>query len=176
MTRFDAMPGYYRFIFLHLEPLSEIGPIIMSFHSGPAWFYNELVPPTGPPPEYMDPRATIAIWQLVLCYFLLFLMTSFGFRAIRDALPDRPAAQEKIVGSLLMSLGILDISHIILTFTNLPAENRYTPLQWNTTTHGNLTFVAMLHVSRVCWFLGVGRKRYYYGQSQADIDKAMKAS
>jgi len=169
ITRFDALPGYYRFIFLHLEPLSEIGPIIMAFKSGPGWFYNELTPPTGPPPEYLDPRSSIAVWQLVICYLLLFFMTSLGFRAIRDSLPNNPVAQERIVGALLMSLAMADIVHIIMTFTNLPENIKYLPSQWNTTTHGNLTFVSMLHISRLCWFLGVGRERYYFGQSESQI-------
>ncbi|KAF8807610.1 hypothetical protein BYT27DRAFT_7097872 [Phlegmacium glaucopus] len=175
MTRFDALPGYYRFIFLHLEPLSEIGPIIMAFKSGPGWFYNELTPPTGPPPEYLDPRAAIAVWQLVICYLLLFFITSLGFRAIRDSLPNNPVAQERIVGAILMSIAMADIFNqfcffsMVMTFSNIPEDIKYLPLQWNTTTHGNITFVFILHISRICWFLGVGRERYYFGQSASQI-------
>ncbi|KAJ3510384.1 hypothetical protein NLJ89_g4705 [Agrocybe chaxingu] len=167
MTRFDALPGYYKFIFLYLEPLSEIGPFIMSVKSGPAWFYNELVPPTGPPPVYLDPRTEIAIWQLTICYILLFLIATLGFRAIRDTLPDNPAGQERLVGIILFSLAIADITHMFLTFRSLPPDIKYQPHLWNTTTHGNLTFVGTLHVSRLAWFSGVGRKRYYFGQPSA---------
>jgi len=48
----------------------------MAFKSGPGWFYNELTPPTGPPPEYLDPRASIAVWQLVICEKICFLFMS----------------------------------------------------------------------------------------------------
>lgn len=44
---------------------------------GPSWFYNELVPPTGPPPESMDPRATIAVWQLTICRFRSHILFCF---------------------------------------------------------------------------------------------------
>jgi len=52
--------------------VSEIGPFIGSVLWGPAWFYNELVPPTGPPPTYLDPRAEIGIWQLTICSYYPF--------------------------------------------------------------------------------------------------------
>jgi len=172
MTRFDALPGYYKFIFLYFEPLSEIGPFVTSFIWGPQWFYNELVPPTGPPPEYLDPRSTIAVWQLTICYLLLCFMTSLGYRAVRDTLSDNPAGQEKLMGVFLISLAIADLTHIYLTFVSLPQDIKYLPLQWNTTTHGNLSVVFLLHLSRVAWFLGIGRKRYYFGQTQV---KAIEA-
>ena len=37
---------------------------------------------------------------------------------------------------------------MFLTFIHLPGDIKYQPLQWNTTTHGNITFIVFLHVSR----------------------------
>jgi len=172
MTRFDALPGYYKLLFLHLEPLSLLGPFIQSCLWGPAWFYNELVPPKGPPPIDLDPRAQIGIWQLLTCYVSIFLITAILFRVIRDDLSHDPVTQEKMIAAFLLPLAIADQTHIFLTFTHLPADIRYLPLQWNLTTHGNITIVSILNVSRLCWFLGVGRKRYYLGRSQEDINSS----
>ncbi|KJA29380.1 hypothetical protein HYPSUDRAFT_32802 [Hypholoma sublateritium FD-334 SS-4] len=165
MTQFDTLPGYYKFIFLYFEPISEVGPLIGSLMYGPSWFYNELTPSSEPPPTDLDPRAAIAIWQLSICYLLLFLIQSFGYRAVRDTLKNNLAGQERIMGVFLGSLAMADIVHLTLTFINLPQESKYSPSEWNTTTHGNLTVVFLLHVSRISWFLGVGRTRYYFGQS-----------
>lgn len=46
-----------------------------------------------------------------LGYFLLGLISSFVFRAIRDALPNNPAAQERILGASFLALAIADVSH-----------------------------------------------------------------
>jgi len=43
----------------------------MTVISGPSAFYNEIIPPTGPPPENMDPRAAMAIWQLSISTLIL---------------------------------------------------------------------------------------------------------
>ena len=53
------------------------------------------------------------ICSLSLGYFLLSLISSFVFRAIRDALPDNPAAQERILGASFLALGIADVSHLL---------------------------------------------------------------
>jgi hypothetical protein len=102
----------------------------MTLISGPSAFYNEVIPPTGPPPENMDPRAAMAIWQLsistlilhdvpsgsririyfIIGYLLLFLLTSLGYRAARDALRNDPVSQERIVGGLMTALAIIDVS------------------------------------------------------------------
>ncbi|KAF9056391.1 hypothetical protein BJ165DRAFT_510430 [Panaeolus papilionaceus] len=174
MKPYPALPGYYKFLFLYLEPISEVGPFVMSLKEGASWFYNELVPPTGPPPKDLDARAVIAIWQLAICYMLIFVITSLIFRSIRDSFQDRLDLQEKMTGTLLFCLGLADVTHMTLTYIYLPEEWKYNPWMWNTTTHGNLTFVVLLHVSRHCWFYGVGRKRYYFGQPAVAETKKVK--
>jgi len=51
----------------------------------------------------------------ILCkgYFLLGLISSLVFRAVRDALPHDPVAQEKIVRASLTALAIADVSVVI---------------------------------------------------------------
>lgn len=41
------------------------------------------------------------------------LISSFVFRAVRDALPDNPAAQERILGASFLALGTADVSHFL---------------------------------------------------------------
>lgn len=131
MSNFAALPGFYRFLFLYLEPVSTIAPaFIVSLFHGPSWFLHQLIPSTEPVPtaQPLDPRALMAIWQLTNCtylhyltqkniyslflgYFLLSLISSFVFRAIRDALPNNPAAQERILGASFLALAIADVRH-----------------------------------------------------------------
>jgi hypothetical protein len=71
----------------------------------------------------------MAIWQLGNCtfhrlrfcpvltlgptgYLLLGMLSSLVFRAIRDALPGNPAAQERILGASLLALAMADVSHL----------------------------------------------------------------
>ncbi|KAF7796587.1 hypothetical protein EIP86_007768 [Pleurotus ostreatoroseus] len=76
------------------------------------------------------------------------MLSSLVFRAVRDALPDNPAAQERILGASLFAMGVADATHIIATWIGLPVELRYAIADWNPTTHGNITFVVFLMVSR----------------------------
>lgn len=80
------------------------------------------------------------------------------------------------MGGLMIALAIIDIVHAGTTFILLPEEVKYTPRNWNTTTHGNVSFCAILHVTRICWFLGVGRKRYYYGQPDVTLTTSEKSN
>lgn len=45
-------------------------------------------------------------------YFLLGLISSLVFRAIRDALPHDPASQERILGAAFTALAVADVSFI----------------------------------------------------------------
>ncbi|KAL5534697.1 hypothetical protein ACEPAG_1161 [Sanghuangporus baumii] len=168
MSDFPALPGFYKLMYLHIEPISTMTPALLAwFFPGSKWFFDELIPSTSTAPlqDPLDPRSSMAVWQLTNCYLLLGLISSLVFRAIRDALPHDPAAQERILGASLAALAIADVTHIIATFINLPSGIRYDPLAWNATTHGNISFVVVLLSGRLAWFMGIGRKRYYYGQN-----------
>lgn len=133
-------------------------------YPGPAWFHYQLIPSDAPIPTSLDPRSTMAIWQLGNCYMLLSMLSSFVFRAVRDAIPENPAEQERILGASLFAMAVADVTHIIATFVGLPDELRYSPHLWNSMTHGNITTVVVLLAGRIAWFMGIGRKRYYFGQ------------
>ena len=45
----------------------------------------------------------------VIGYFLLGLVSSLVFRAVRDTLPNDPRAQERILGASFLALGIADV-------------------------------------------------------------------
>ncbi|KJA29379.1 hypothetical protein HYPSUDRAFT_32799 [Hypholoma sublateritium FD-334 SS-4] len=162
---FPALPGIYRLLFLYLEPISTITPALMVwFFPGASWFYHQLIPSASPVPvASLEPKALMAIWQLTNCYFLLGLISSLVFRAVRDALPNNPAAQERILGASFLALGIADLTHIFATFLGLPPDLKYAPGLWNSMTHGNITFVIVLFSFRFAWYAGIGRKRYYFG-------------
>ena len=44
-----------------------------------------------------------------LGYLLLGMLSSLVFRAARDALPDNPAAQERIIGASLFAMAVADV-------------------------------------------------------------------
>ncbi|KIM47993.1 hypothetical protein M413DRAFT_217406 [Hebeloma cylindrosporum] len=162
---FPALPGIYRVLFLYLEPISTIAPVVMVWLSpGASWFHHQLIPSALPAPTAsLEPRTLMAVWQLTNCYFLLGLLSSLAFRAIRDALPNNAVAQERILGASFLALGIADLTHIFATFFGLPADLQYTPSTWNSMTHGNITVVIALFIFRLAWYLGIGRTRYYFG-------------
>jgi hypothetical protein len=78
---------------------------------------------------------------------------------------------------------------ILVTFLGLPQELQLNPFAWNPMTHGNISIVIVLLAGRyvrrttfghrlitlfrLAWFMGIGRKRHYYGQTTAS--KAQKA-
>ncbi|EUC53818.1 transmembrane protein, putative [Rhizoctonia solani AG-3 Rhs1AP] len=154
-----ALGGLYKFVFLHLEPVSTITPAIATFIlPGSTWFYNQLVPGLTPAPDSgVDVRARMAVLQLANCYMLLGLISSFVFRAIRDSLPQNPIAQENIIKATLIALAIADVTHVLGTFVTLPSHVAYAPGTWNATTHGNITFTLFLFLTRVAWMLKIGR-------------------
>ncbi|TFK40942.1 hypothetical protein BDQ12DRAFT_720677 [Crucibulum laeve] len=171
---FPALPGFYRLLFLYLEPMSTITPAIMVWvFPGAGWFLHQLIPAaTATPSGSLEPRIQMAIWQLSNCYFLLGLISSLVFRAVRDSLPGNPIAQERILGASFTALGIADLTHIIATFVGLPSELKYAPTNWNSMTHGNITVVIVLFIVRIAWFMGIGRQRYYYGVYPVKHDKS----
>ncbi|KAF9471302.1 hypothetical protein BDN70DRAFT_888280 [Pholiota conissans] len=170
---FPALPGIYRLLFLYLEPVSTLTPaVIVWLFPGASWFYHQLIPSPLPVPSHtLDPSTQMAVWQLVNCYLLLGLISSLVFRAVRDALPNNPAAQERILGASFLALGIADLTHIAATFIGLPPDLKYSPAKWNSMTHGNISSVVVLFLFRLAWYLGFGRTRYYFGKSQARLEK-----
>ncbi|KII86495.1 hypothetical protein PLICRDRAFT_44089 [Plicaturopsis crispa FD-325 SS-3] len=167
MGDFPALPGFYKTFYLHIEPVSTLAPALLVFlFPGAGWFHSQLVPDASSTPKApLDDRTTMAVWQLANCYMLLCLISSFVFRAVRDALPNNPVAQERILGASFTALAIADATHIAASFIGLPENLRYNPTAWNATTHGNISFVVLLLGGRLAWFFGIGRKRYYYGQT-----------
>ncbi|KAI0042240.1 hypothetical protein FA95DRAFT_1682648 [Auriscalpium vulgare] len=165
MSDFPALPGLYQALFLYIEPASTILLFFMIWLvPGAAWFHHELIPDGTPAPAALDDRTTMVIWQLGNCCLLFAMLSSFVFRAVRDALPENPAAQERILGAHLFCMTIADATHIGATFAGLPEYLRYTPQSWNAMAHGNISYVVVLLLVRTAWFLGIGRQRYYFGQ------------
>ncbi|KDQ54964.1 hypothetical protein JAAARDRAFT_160320 [Jaapia argillacea MUCL 33604] len=166
MSDFPALTGFYNLLFLHLEPASTILPAFMAWvFPGANWFHHQLIPSsTSPVPSgFLEGRSVMAIWQLGNCYLLLGLLSTLVFRAVRDALPNNPAAQEQILGASFTAMALADATHIVASWIALPSDIRLNPAGWNPMTHGNITVVIFLLCSRLAWFKGIGRKTYYYG-------------
>ncbi|KAI0089872.1 hypothetical protein BDY19DRAFT_941257 [Irpex rosettiformis] len=172
---FPALTGFYRFLFLYLEPALTALPCLLIWTlPGAAWFHHGLIQDDRPSPSSTiipDARTHMAILQLGNCYLLLGMLSSLVFRAVRDALPGNPVAQERIIGASLFAMAVADLTHIIATLVGLPSDLRYAVGHWNATTHGNVTFVVFLLVSRTAWFLGIGRKSYWFCKSKATVRK-----
>ncbi|KAI0706211.1 hypothetical protein BC835DRAFT_1260788 [Cytidiella melzeri] len=182
---FPALTGFYRFLFLYFEPAITALPCLFIWTlPGAAWFHHGLLPDDTPPPSSTvipDARTHMTVLQLGNCYLLLGMLSSLVFRAVRDALPGNPIAQERILGASLLAMAVADVSTfvgsnwviridvIIATMVGLPEDLRYAVGSWNATTHGNITFVVFLLVSRTAWFLGIGRTSYYYGRSKTTV-------
>ncbi|KAF9535800.1 hypothetical protein CPB83DRAFT_842361 [Crepidotus variabilis] len=159
-----SLQGYYKVLFQYLETYSLLGPIIGSLAWGPQWFYNELIPSNDPPRNDLEVNAQMATWHLVVAYTIMFTLTALAYSTVRDSLAHDLALQEKFTGVIIGALAVGDLLHTTATFRTLPLDIRYAPGSWNTTTHGNISFCVLLHLSRISWFLGVGRQRYYFGQ------------
>ncbi|EIM88363.1 uncharacterized protein STEHIDRAFT_167669 [Stereum hirsutum FP-91666 SS1] len=173
----NVLPGAYGALFLWLEPVSTVAPAFLTwFFPGVRWFHHQLIPSSAPVPSILDARSTMAIFQLVNCYMLLGLLESLGFRAVKDALPDNPKAQERIIGASLFAMAVADVTHIMASFIGLPDDLKYDFASWNPMTHGNISFVVFLLGMRIAWFVGVSRKTYYYGKHATKIEKDSKAS
>ncbi|KAF9015382.1 hypothetical protein BDQ17DRAFT_1230041 [Cyathus striatus] len=156
-----VLTGYYKLLFLYLEPLSSLCPILMVRFSGPEKWYNTFVPGMQPA-RSLEPGTEMAIWQLANSYFALCLVSTFMLRAVRTALPKDLVAQERIIGATLMALGTADIFSVLISWALLPQDTKYSPSTWSSTTHGNITFCSMLLISRIGWLYGVGRKLQFY--------------
>lgn len=46
-------------------------------------------------------------------YMLLGLLESLGLRAVKDALPDNPRAQEQIMGATLFAMAVADVCIVL---------------------------------------------------------------
>ncbi|KDN39586.1 hypothetical protein RSAG8_08742, partial [Rhizoctonia solani AG-8 WAC10335] len=91
-------------------------------------------------------------------YSTIGMLSAFGFRAVRRALPNNPVAQEQIIGATLAVLATADITHIVATVAALPWEVVSNPSIWNGTTYGNLVGSAFFFVLRMAWFTDLGRQ------------------
>ncbi|XP_006454526.1 hypothetical protein AGABI2DRAFT_189782 [Agaricus bisporus var. bisporus H97] len=169
---FAALPGIYRLVFLYIEPLTTFIPFLFVWITpGAKWFFREQVPYDIPASTPLDDRTYMVVTQLVNCYMLLGLLSSFVFRAVRDTLPNNPAAQERILGASFLALAIADATHVLATFIGLPENLRFSPQHWNVMTHGNITTTTLYLVTRVAWFMGIGRTRFYFGQKKSQRAK-----
>ncbi|TFK66851.1 hypothetical protein BDN72DRAFT_899479 [Pluteus cervinus] len=166
---FPVLTGFYWFMYFIMEPLSLIGPLVtvwLDSGKGPLWFWNELIPSAPYITGTEDARAITAVWQMTNTYTLMAIGLVAGYMTIRDRVPDL-ADQEKSVGIVLAPLAIGDLTHVLATWYALPDDLRWNLSGWNLMIHGNISFVVLLFAGRAAWFLGIGRKSYYFTVTDA---------
>ena len=59
--------------------------------------------------SYSYAELVIIILNFIPGYLLLGMLSSLVFRAVRDALPENPAAQERIIGASLFAMAVADV-------------------------------------------------------------------
>lgn len=57
-------------------------------------------------------------------YLLLGMISTFVFRAVRDALPGNPAAQERIMGASFLALALADVTQCVSYLCHEFAQHR----------------------------------------------------
>ncbi|QRW05018.1 hypothetical protein RhiLY_04017 [Ceratobasidium sp. AG-Ba] len=100
----------------------------------------------------------MALGQLVNAYAVIGMLSAFGFRTVRKALPHDPIAQDRIIGASLTVLTVADVSIIAATVAALPWDVVANPSIWNGTVYGNIVGSAFFFVLRMSWFAGIGRE------------------
>ncbi|KAG8976053.1 hypothetical protein FRC05_004684 [Tulasnella sp. 425] len=160
-SKLHVLPHVYFLIFNIIEPAMTTAAAVMAIGTSD-WYYNETLPSDGKPAAGLTLRAQLIVRQLGNCYFLLGLISLCVFSAIRGAVPNNPAAQEKLVGGLLTALAIADLTHVGLSVLGMPLDLVFQPSRWNGIVHGNITVTIGLFLCRMAWFAGIRRNSYYY--------------
>ncbi|KAG9310304.1 hypothetical protein JVU11DRAFT_9425 [Chiua virens] len=186
-----VLPGFYRALFLYIEPLSTIAGTVMTwFFPGAEWFHSQLIPAVSSSGA-LDAPTVMALRQLGNCMIAICNPSRYSslssfcrlsvdrydiltlIRAIENTLPNNPEAQECILGASMTALAFCDVRRsALVTWIGLPVELRLAFGSWNPMTHGNITFSLFLFATRLAWFAGIGRQRFYYGKTARESRKS----
>ncbi|XP_014552951.1 hypothetical protein COCVIDRAFT_108928 [Bipolaris victoriae FI3] len=140
-----AIPGFYRFVFLWIEPCSILlGAVYAACFQTT---YLDLTMHAPSAPDALVPIPTkIVLTQLANMYLGLAFLEASVLRATPDV---------KVWKTFLIGLLLADFGHLY-TVLPLGAQIYWSFWDWNAIDMGNIPFVYMLAVTRICLLLGVG--------------------
>jgi hypothetical protein len=141
------IPLYYRLFFLYIEPLSALlGAIAAGAYPGN---YLALTEHTAADDVIPLPLGMhVSLRQLANMYLLF---------TLNEALVLRVTSDQRVWRALLLNLAIADVGHLV-SVAPMGAAVYYDVARWNAMDWGNVPFVYVGLLSRVCFLLGWGVK------------------
>ncbi|KAF2845901.1 hypothetical protein T440DRAFT_407032 [Plenodomus tracheiphilus IPT5] len=142
-----AIPRFYRFVFLWLEPASIFVGAVYAFFMQ-STYLNLTHAATAPRPP-VPTSVAIVMAQLANLYLGL---------AILEASILRTTSERSVWTCTLIGLLIADLGHL-LSVRALGTSIYWQYRRWNAIDWGNVPFVYFLAATRICMLLGVGFRR-----------------
>lgn len=139
-----ALPAYYSFFFLILEPISALAGAYMAYFQPSN--YLTLTTPFTPSPADIPLSTNIVLAQLANLYLLF---------AINEALVLRSTSDLKVWKTVLFGLLVADLGHLY-SVKGLGLEGYWRFWDWNVMAWGNVGFVYAGALMRVCFLTNVG--------------------
>jgi len=144
-----SLPLYYRAFFLFLEPISALAGFAMAFFR-PSQYLALTDPPfLSSTSNIPIPVSThIVLHQLANLYFLFAFNEAFILRSTSDM---------RVWRTLILGMLIADFGHLWSVSGHAMGSGIYWKIwQWNAMDWGNVGFVYVGILSRVCFLMGVG--------------------
>ncbi|KXT07467.1 hypothetical protein AC578_527 [Pseudocercospora eumusae] len=139
-----TIPSPYRLFFLYIEPISTlVGAYFAHFHQA---YYMHHTYSTHTGPVGVSTRESIVLSQLANLYLAF---------TLNEALVLRATSNRRVWNTLLLVLLIADFGH--LYSVKAAGLHVYTAVtEWNAMYWGNLGFVYIGALHRMCFLLGIG--------------------
>jgi len=168
-SSYDAFPPFFYYFFCYVEPFLTYAGSFSAVWD-PAKYYHDLVPLTLAPevdPQDVHTAGKMAIRQLGSCFFLFATIAFFFIRPMSGLLRNQPSLLYSLIASYLFSLAAADLTHIFFTMYDLGYEGTVDVSNWNLLVWGNIGITTGLFVTRMSWFLVVGREKANRERAQA---------
>ena len=138
------IPRFYRLVFLYLEPVSILAGAVQAYCFQSAYLSLTHAPSA---PSVVPVSTSIVLTQLANLYLGV---------ALTEALVLRVTSEYRVWQALIIVLLIADVGHL---YSVLPLGFSRAFLQWwhwNAIDWGNVGWVYVLALTRLCMLLGIG--------------------
>ena len=139
-----AIPLYYRYFFLYIEPASTILGAYYAFFQQQT--YLDLTHSISAPITGIPMSTSIVLYQLSNLYLCF---------ALNEALVLRATSDLRVWQTLLIGLLIADIGHLY-SVNSLGLQIYWNFMKWNAIDWGNIGFVYLGASTRIAFLLGLG--------------------
>ena len=139
-----AIPLFYRYFFLYIEPASTILGAYYAFFQ--QQIYLNLTHSLSAPLTGIPMSTSIVLYQLSNLYLCF---------AINEALVLRVSSDLRVWQALLIGLLIADIGHLY-SVNSLGLQIYWNFMKWNAIDWGNIGFVYLGASTRIAFLLGFG--------------------